>query len=152
MADPRKCFAVVEHGCKSRISHVKPYGNSIDAAFRFTLYAEINYLNLLPCPGSLIALVMYQICLMWIIVLLYLFSRWIMPLIETWNDTIFCFSGLQLFLLLKLLHGQAPLWTCSSYLYNRIMQANSDSFVVKTLDRKTLWEMHTPQVSLYEAN
>lgn len=25
-------------------------------------------------------------------------------------------------------------------------QANSDSFVVKTLDRKTLWEMQTPQV------
>ena len=24
--------------------------------------------------------------------------------------------------------------------------ANSDSFVVKTLDRKTLWEMQTPQV------
>nr|XP_019702467.1 2-C-methyl-D-erythritol 4-phosphate cytidylyltransferase, chloroplastic isoform X2 [Elaeis guineensis] len=27
-----------------------------------------------------------------------------------------------------------------------IKEANSDSFVVKTLDRKTLWEMHTPQV------
>lgn len=26
------------------------------------------------------------------------------------------------------------------------MQANSDSFVVKTLDRKTLWEIQTPQV------
>ncbi|GMY06264.1 2-c-methyl-d-erythritol 4-phosphate cytidylyltransferase, chloroplastic [Fagus crenata] len=26
------------------------------------------------------------------------------------------------------------------------VQANSDSFVVKTLDRKTLWEMQTPQV------
>jgi hypothetical protein len=26
------------------------------------------------------------------------------------------------------------------------LQANSDSFVVKTLDRKTLWEMQTPQV------
>ncbi|GMY04928.1 2-C-methyl-D-erythritol 4-phosphate cytidylyltransferase, chloroplastic isoform X1 [Fagus crenata] len=27
-----------------------------------------------------------------------------------------------------------------------IKEANSDSFVVKTLDRKTLWEMQTPQV------
>ncbi|XP_050214974.1 2-C-methyl-D-erythritol 4-phosphate cytidylyltransferase, chloroplastic [Mercurialis annua] len=27
-----------------------------------------------------------------------------------------------------------------------IKEANSDSFVVKTLDRKKLWEMHTPQV------
>lgn len=26
------------------------------------------------------------------------------------------------------------------------MQVNSDSLVVKTLDRKTLWEMQTPQV------
>lgn len=26
------------------------------------------------------------------------------------------------------------------------IQANSESFVVKTLDRKTLWEMQTPQV------
>lgn len=26
------------------------------------------------------------------------------------------------------------------------MQADSKSFVVKTLDRKTLWEMQTPQV------
>lgn len=25
-------------------------------------------------------------------------------------------------------------------------QANSEGFVVKTLDRKTLWEMQTPQV------
>lgn len=28
------------------------------------------------------------------------------------------------------------------------LQANSDSFVVKTLDRKTLWEMQTPQVTI----
>lgn len=28
------------------------------------------------------------------------------------------------------------------------LQANSESFVVKTLDRKTLWEMQTPQVVL----
>lgn len=27
-----------------------------------------------------------------------------------------------------------------------LVQANSESFVVKTLDRKTLWEMQTPQV------
>ena len=27
------------------------------------------------------------------------------------------------------------------------LQANSESFVVKTLDRKTLWEMQTPQVN-----
>ncbi|XP_048228179.1 2-C-methyl-D-erythritol 4-phosphate cytidylyltransferase, chloroplastic [Ricinus communis] len=27
-----------------------------------------------------------------------------------------------------------------------IKEANSDSFVVRTLDRRTLWEMHTPQV------
>ena len=26
------------------------------------------------------------------------------------------------------------------------VQANSESFVVRTLDRKTLWEMQTPQV------
>lgn len=29
------------------------------------------------------------------------------------------------------------------------MQVNSDSLVVKTLDRKTLWEMQTPQVLNY---
>lgn len=28
------------------------------------------------------------------------------------------------------------------------IQANSESFVVKTLDRKTLWEMQTPQVRI----
>lgn len=28
-----------------------------------------------------------------------------------------------------------------------LLQANSDSFVVRTLDRKTLWEMQTPQVT-----
>lgn len=27
------------------------------------------------------------------------------------------------------------------------LQADNDSFVVKTLDRKTLWEMQTPQVA-----
>lgn len=31
------------------------------------------------------------------------------------------------------------------------VQANSESFVVKTLDRKTLWEMQTPQVFLVKA-
>lgn len=29
-----------------------------------------------------------------------------------------------------------------------IFQANTDCFVVKTLDRKTLWEMQTPQVQV----
>ncbi|KAG8054428.1 hypothetical protein GUJ93_ZPchr0001g31001 [Zizania palustris] len=32
------------------------------------------------------------------------------------------------------------------FLSNNYLMADSDSFVVKTLDRKTLWEMQTPQV------
>jgi 2-C-methyl-D-erythritol 4-phosphate cytidylyltransferase len=31
-------------------------------------------------------------------------------------------------------------------LFTFLLQADSNSFVVKTLDRKTLWEMQTPQV------
>lgn len=30
--------------------------------------------------------------------------------------------------------------------FENFLQADSKSFVVKTLDRKTLWEMQTPQV------
>lgn len=32
------------------------------------------------------------------------------------------------------------------------LQANSESFVVRTLDRKTLWEMQTPQVTIAKDN
>lgn len=35
-----------------------------------------------------------------------------------------------------------------SFFFFFLCQANSDSYVVKTLDRKTLWEMQTPQVYL----
>lgn len=36
---------------------------------------------------------------------------------------------------------------CGPYFHKCDFQANKDSFVVKTLDRKTLWEMQTPQVA-----
>ncbi|KAL5704792.1 2-C-methyl-D-erythritol 4-phosphate cytidylyltransferase [Ranunculus cassubicifolius] len=41
------------------------------------------------------------------------------------------------------LHGAAVLGVPAKA---TIKEANSDSFVVKTLDRKTLWEMQTPQI------
>lgn len=45
---------------------------------------------------------------------------------------------------LRVLQGRA----CNHYSFFPFffMQANSKSFVVRTLDRKTLWEMQTPQV------
>lgn len=35
---------------------------------------------------------------------------------------------------------------CNNSFHPFSLQADSDFFVVKTLDRKTLWEMQTPQV------
>ena len=32
------------------------------------------------------------------------------------------------------------------------VQADNESFVVRTLDRKTLWEMQTPQVKIAKTN
>ena len=62
--------------------------------------------------------------------------------------TQFCLLNLMLTLLLCNYHPHNSILdgVYDIHFHPYSLQANSDSFVVKTLDRKTLWEMQTPQV------